>query len=329
MIYAQWDPPSYFDLAYKSRTLSGTWSSGSGTDIETNIIGIEYTFDICKTYNNELQLIYEHPDGQYYDLLHRSYDGNWSGTFPVDNNQYFAGDPKRISNTSNDFFVVWKRNNSNYLFYRQYDDYPLAPQNLAVQVHTEGGVTYPKLTWLFNNEPDVYIKTNAYQVSRRYSLNGGPWSAWYIIGYSNGDESEYIDYTISGLYAEANTAEYKIKVRDYANYFSDFSSSVSINFSKFGKISSNSVLTYDYGLGQNYPNPFNPSTQIDYSINSAGLVTLKVYDILGTEVASLVNERKEPGNYSVTFDAANLPSGIYVYKLTADKFAATKKTSVA
>jgi len=64
MIYSQFVPPSYFDLAYKSRTLSGTWSAGSGTDIETNIIGTEYTFDICKTYDNELQLVYEHDDSQ-------------------------------------------------------------------------------------------------------------------------------------------------------------------------------------------------------------------------------------------------------------------------
>jgi hypothetical protein len=212
-----------------------------------------------------------------------------------------------------------------YVNYLQYDDYPLAPQNLAVQIYTVGSNTYPKLTWSLNNEPDVYIKTNAYQVSRRYSLNGGPWSAWYIIGYSDGDESEYIDYTISGLYAEANTAEYKIKVRDYANYFSDFSSSVFINFSKFGKISSNSALSYDYELGQNYPNPFNPTTQIDFSIKSAGMVTLKVYDMLGTEVASLVNETKEPGNYSTTFNADNLPSGIYMYRLSTSNFVDTKK----
>ena len=78
-------------------------------------------------------------------------------------------------------------------------------------------------------------------------------------------------------------------------------------------------------MSQNYPNPFNPITTIDYSIKSAGLVTLKVYDMLGNEVASLVNERKEPGNYNVTFDAANLPSGIYLYALKSGNFLATKK----
>lgn len=80
-----------------------------------------------------------------------------------------------------------------------------------------------------------------------------------------------------------------------------------------------------FNLVQNYPNPFNSSTRIDYSIQSAGLVTLKIYDILGNGIANLVDERKEPGNYSVTFEAGSLPSGIYVYKLIAGKFIATKK----
>ncbi|MEJ2105464.1 MAG: hypothetical protein P8X47_12960, partial [Ignavibacteriaceae bacterium] len=64
-----------------------------------------------------------------------------------------------------------------------------------------------------------------------------------------------------------------------------------------------------FNLVQNYPNPFNSSTRIDYSIQSAGLVTLKIYDILGNGIANLVDERKEPGNYSVTFEAGSLPSG--------------------
>jgi hypothetical protein len=80
-----------------------------------------------------------------------------------------------------------------------------------------------------------------------------------------------------------------------------------------------------YSLSQNYPNPFNPTTKIEYSIKSSGLVTLKVYDILGTEVASLVNEVKEAGNYYVTFNAANLPSGMYVYILSTSNFIETKK----
>ena len=81
----------------------------------------------------------------------------------------------------------------------------------------------------------------------------------------------------------------------------------------------------EYSLMQNYPNPFNPTTTISYSIANNGLVTLKVYDILGTEVAELVNEVKEAGSYSVSFNALELPSGICFYTLTSGNFMATKK----
>ncbi|MHA2030528.1 MAG: YCF48-related protein [Candidatus Kariarchaeaceae archaeon] len=83
------------------------------------------------------------------------------------------------------------------------------------------------------------------------------------------------------------------------------------------------VLTYD--LENNYPNPFNPSTLINYNIPEAGFVTLKVYDVIGKEVANLVSENKGQGSYSVTFDASDLPSGIYVYQLKVNSFIDTKK----
>ncbi len=86
-----------------------------------------------------------------------------------------------------------------------------------------------------------------------------------------------------------------------------------------------SSLPDEFKLEQNYPNPFNPTTKINYSINKSGKVSLKVFNILGNEIAELINERKEPGNYSVTFNASNLPSGVYFYQLIADDFSATKK----
>jgi hypothetical protein len=84
-------------------------------------------------------------------------------------------------------------------------------------------------------------------------------------------------------------------------------------------------LPLDYVLYQNYPNPFNPSTTIQYSIPKKSSVTLKVYDILGNEVTSLVNEEKHPGVYSVIFNARGLASGVYFYRITAGEFRKTKK----
>ena len=80
-----------------------------------------------------------------------------------------------------------------------------------------------------------------------------------------------------------------------------------------------------YSLSQNYPNPFNPVTKISYAIPVEEFVTLKVYDLLGKEVATLVNEQKAPGNFTVQFDASKLTSGMYMYSLKAGSFSVTKK----
>ena len=81
----------------------------------------------------------------------------------------------------------------------------------------------------------------------------------------------------------------------------------------------------NYALNQNYPNPFNPSTVISYQMPENSFVTLKIYNAIGSEVATLVNENKTSGIHNVTFDAANLASGIYFYKLQAGNFTAIKK----
>ena len=80
-----------------------------------------------------------------------------------------------------------------------------------------------------------------------------------------------------------------------------------------------------YQLYQNYPNPFNPSTSIRYQLPKDGFVTLKVYDVLGKEVATLVNEVRIAGEYTVTFDGSGLPSGVYVYRLKAGSYVSSHK----
>ena len=88
----------------------------------------------------------------------------------------------------------------------------------------------------------------------------------------------------------------------------------------------------EYKLEQNYPNPFNPTTKIRYSIPNVGLglalTELKVYDILGNEVTTLVNEQKEPGYYEIDFNASQFASGVYIYRLQSNSFVSTKKMMV-
>ncbi len=80
-----------------------------------------------------------------------------------------------------------------------------------------------------------------------------------------------------------------------------------------------------FELSQNYPNPFNPSTQIKFSVPKEGFVNIKVFDVLGREVRTLVNEVKKPGYYSVDFDGANLSSGFYFYRMETSSYVETKK----
>lgn len=82
---------------------------------------------------------------------------------------------------------------------------------------------------------------------------------------------------------------------------------------------------FNFYLSQNYPNPFNPTTKIQYTVDNRQFVTIKVYDVLGKEVAALVNEEKNAGNYSIDFDGSKLSSGVYFYKLQAGSFSDAKK----
>ncbi len=121
------------------------------------------------------------------------------------------------------------------------------------------------------------------------------------------------------------TIKYKILARNTSNKNSAFSNIVETFgepslIAKTNNHNENSLskpLTYNI---RNYPNPFNPTTTIAYQLPKKSHVLLKIYNTLGEEVATLVNEGKEPGYYNVSFNAANLPSGLYLYKLTAGNF---------
>ncbi|MCB0748091.1 MAG: T9SS type A sorting domain-containing protein, partial [Ignavibacteriae bacterium] len=96
----------------------------------------------------------------------------------------------------------------------------------------------------------------------------------------------------------------------------------------------NNSLPDEFKLEQNYPNPFNPTTTIRYTVPTNSFipsgvegydVRMTIYDVLGREIKTLVNEVKTPGNYEITFDATNLPSGVYYYRLKSNDFVQTKK----
>jgi hypothetical protein len=90
-------------------------------------------------------------------------------------------------------------------------------------------------------------------------------------------------------------------------------------------VGEHSAVPKQYSLAQNYPNPFNPTTRIEYTLANSGHVALRVFDLLGREVATIVDENKQAGSYEVSFDASGLPSGVYMYQLRTGSFTEGRK----
>jgi len=143
--------------------------------------------------------------------------------------------------------------------------------------------------------------------------------AWNKIGFvnGNGNSNSPKSYSFVDDNITAGKYSYRLKQIDNDGQF---------EYSKTIEVDMNGVKKFE--LNQNYPNPFNPTTSIRYAIDSRQFVSLKVYNLLGKEVATLINENKEAGNYMVNFDASNLPSGVYLYKLQAGEFIQTKKMTL-
>ena len=241
--------------------------------------------------------------------------------------------PVNLSSGGNEVHIVWKdnlgSNNGNNLRYIYDNQPPVVPQNLNISAYND----HPKLNWDRNPDADI----DFYRIYK--SKGGSPYQAYatvpdYLQEYV--DNNETICNPPPGW--ECNYEEiagYKITAvdkTDPAALESDYSDEVKtsvIGSPPHKAIAGDSPgLIYEYKLYQNYPNPFNPSTSINYQVKDRGFVSLKVYDMLGREVAVLVNEIKEQGQYSVIFNAANLPSGVYICSLRVNDFVQNNKMTL-
>jgi hypothetical protein len=133
----------------------------------------------------------------------------------------------------------------------------------------------------------------------------------FVEGKGNSTTNQYYSFTDEGI---AGTVYYRLKQMDYIGTYK-YSEVIEVN----------GVTISTMQLEQNYPNPFNPATTIKYQLGNDGFVNLIVFNVLGEEVAVLVNEFQKGGNYQFTFNAENLPSGIYVYQLTSGNYVESRK----
>lgn len=198
---------------------------------------------------------------------------------------------------------------------------PSKPQNLKVTSQYYGYESL--LTWEANIEPDM-INGGKYKIYRSESSESNFYLIATINAYVNGQPvTSFVDEEVGP--SRFNKLYYRITAFDNTN-----KKSVPSDFDwRFGRVPKESLpnneLELNYRLLSNYPNPFNPNTVIHFSVKDAGLVSLKVFDILGREVAVLVNDIKEAGNHSVEFNASNLPSGVYLYTIQVNGYANSKK----
>ncbi len=131
-------------------------------------------------------------------------------------------------------------------------------------------------------------------------------------------ETKYIDSTVSG------GIEYKYRMKSYTEFAeSEYSSESAVT--TITRINDKGALPEKFALSQNYPNPFNPLTVINFDLPGESILALKVYNLLGQEVAVVINKRMPAGYHSLNFNAAHLTSGIYIYRLEAGGMIFIKK----
>ncbi len=219
------------------------------------------------------------------------------------------------------------------------------------EAYSRGVVTDPDWVEIYNLSPDavdltgykIYDSGGQAGTKPKKEIPAGtiiPANGFFVIvtddttasgfGLSSGGEKVWLDDS-AGVLCDSMAFTAMTEVQSYGRY-PDGTANMQIlpvitrgTANSITGIFDNDGLINSFSLGQNYPNPFNPSTSISFTIPSTGFVSLKVYNVLGKEVATIINGMKNSGSYTVQFDAHGLSSGIYFYQLNAGNLTATKK----
>jgi hypothetical protein len=159
-----------------------------------------------------------------------------------------------------------------------------------------------QLNWTTETE----VNNSGFRIERMNTKDNNWKEVWFVQGHGTTNEPQ--NYTFTDKRLQTSTYKYRLKQIDYNGNYEYFSLEGGVTINAPGK----------FEISQNYPNPSNPKSKIDYQIPVDGKVTIRLYDIIGREVVSIVNETKIAGYYTAEFDGTNLSSGVYFYHINAE-----------
>ncbi len=226
----------------------------------------------------------------------------------------FFGDYINVSAFDKNVHPIWMRLDNSTLsvwttsFYDSLAGTPVELTNFVSEIRNDDVI----LNWQTSTETN----NQGFEVQRMKETNEPKNENWRTINFvkGNGTSTEEHNYSYTDKPAESGLYKYRLKQIDYnGNY--KYSNIIEVNY----------LSIESFKLEQNYPNPFNPSTTIGYELPKASYVTLKVYDMLGNEVKTLVNGNEKAGVHEVIFNASELASGVYMYKFNSGNFTTMKK----
>jgi hypothetical protein len=266
----------------------------------------------CHPYDGVYRIVYKTTGGAHDTVIYKSAPDLNSGFFT----KYVAVNPEHNASSlffpdvsgydvdiyGTNGFVVFAGSTSG--LYHSYTD--VIPVELAsFKVFISGNSAL--LNW------STATETNNSGFAVEYRRGSDEWiEAGFLEGRGTTTETQNYSFTVNGL----NSGIYSFRLRqmDYDG---------TITYSK--EIESEVTGDISFELYQNYPNPFNPTTELTYSVKESGMVNIKVYDMLGSLITTLVNEVKEPGMHTVKFDGSSLASGVYMYSVSVNQFNAVRK----
>ena len=341
-----WEEYSKYEYTYDSNNnmisyIKMKWNNGSWE----NSYKYEYTYDAN---NNMIESVYiRWTNGAWVNYYRHTY------SYDANNNKISSNSYKwdEVNNVwENRYWSLFTYNENNQLTFEINKEWDSANStwedrnrstyeyNSNYQILRKLFETYSSGSWDKNYEELFSYKDNGSlenyifddgsskeRTSFRYNsmgmCNGGKNEKWVTDHWEISDNAMFLSWVYTfdpnSYYSDLLNVDY-FAVRSYGYEYS-------VYYQGITSVDENKPAPTEFSLQQNYPNPFNPTTVISYSVPEAGFVSLKVYDVLGNEVATLVNGNVTPGNYKVEFNASKLSSGMYIYKLTSREYSLTRK----